>query len=58
MTSPLGFHKSGMADLDTDAQTKSKIYSNQMVIDDKLSLILESSEFRNMARKYVRNLMA
>jgi hypothetical protein len=36
----MGFHKAIMADLDTDAQSKSKIYSNQMVIDDKLSLIL------------------
>lgn len=40
VSSPKGFHKAVMADLDTDAQSKSKLYSNQMVIDGRLSLTL------------------
>jgi hypothetical protein len=36
----MGFHKAVMADMDTESQMKTKLFGNQMVIDDRLSLVL------------------
>lgn len=52
MTSPIGFHKAVIADMDTDMQMKSKFFGNQMVIDDRLSLALQPTSFRNLTLKY------
>ena len=38
--------------MDTDSQSKSKLFGLQLIIDNKLSLELEPAEFRNLTRKY------
>jgi hypothetical protein len=52
----MGFHKAVIADMDTDSQSKSKLFGYQLILDDKLSLALQPSEFRNMAKKYSRDI--
>lgn len=56
VSSPLGYHKAILADMDTDSQSKTKLFAYQLILDNKLSLALQPTEFRNMSKKYSRDL--